>query len=113
MGTLDRAGYYLCWGCLTWVQVFYTFSAYFLVAHPTKVSNPGSLVIFFFGLLSVSLNYMADFQKEKFKESGGDCFIWGRKAKSIVVEYKSHDGKIKKSKLMISGGTLPSYELCL
>ena len=19
--TLDRAGYYLCWGCLTWVQV--------------------------------------------------------------------------------------------
>ena len=20
--TLDRAGYYLCWGCLTWVQVF-------------------------------------------------------------------------------------------
>merc|ERR1712198_798509 len=29
--TLDRAGYYLCWGCLTWVQIFYTFSAYFLL----------------------------------------------------------------------------------
>ena len=52
--TLDRTGYYLRWGCPTWVQVrlllehflsqylrfhvFYTFSSYFLVAHPTKVS---------------------------------------------------------------------------
>jgi hypothetical protein len=55
--TLDRAGYYL-WSCLNWVQVrlllehflsqylrfhvFYTFSSYFLVAQPTKVSNPGA-----------------------------------------------------------------------
>jgi hypothetical protein len=47
--------------------VFYTFSAYFLVAHPTKVSNPGAFAILVFGLLSVLLNYMADYQKEKFK----------------------------------------------
>jgi len=101
--TLDRAGYYLCWGCLTWVQVFYTFSAYFLVAHPTKVSNPGSFAILLLGLLSLVLNYMADYQKEMFKVSGGECIIWGRKAKFIPVEYKTHDGKTKKSKLLISG----------
>ena len=29
--------------------------------------------------------------------------IWGRKAKFIPVEYTSHDGKTKKSKLLISG----------
>jgi len=101
--TLDRAGYYLCWGCLTWVQVFYTFSAYFLVAHPTQVSNPGAFAILLFGLLSVLFNYMADYQKEKFKASGGECSIWGRKAKFIPVEYRTHDGKKKKSKLLISG----------
>jgi len=101
--TLDRAGYYLCWGCLTWVQVFYTFSAYFLVANPTQVSNPGAFTILVFGLLSITLNYMADYQKEKFKTSGGECTIWGRKAKFIQVEYKTHDGKKKKSKLLISG----------
>merc|ERR1712088_610100 len=101
--TLDRAGYYLCWGCLTWVQVFYTFSAYFLVAHPTQVSNPGAFAILIFGLLSVILNYMADYQKEKFKASNGECTIWGRKARFIQVEYKTHEGKKKKSKLLLSG----------
>ena len=65
--TLDRAGYYLCWGCLTWVQIFYTFSAYFLVAHPSQVSGAGSAVIFLFGIASLTLNYWADYQKEKFK----------------------------------------------
>ena len=65
--TLDRAGYYLCWGCLTWVQIFYTFSAYYLVAHPSKNSNAGNGVILIMGLLSLTLNYWADYQKEKFK----------------------------------------------
>ena len=47
--------------------MFYTFSAYFLVANPTQVSNPGAFTILVFGLLSITLNYMADYQKEKFK----------------------------------------------
>ena len=67
--TLDRAGYYLCWGCLTWVQIFYTFSAYFLVSQPILVSSAGSGVILMFGLTSLGLNYWADYQKEKFKVS--------------------------------------------
>jgi len=101
--TLDRAGYYICWGCLTWVQVFYTFSSYFLVAHPTQISDGASFGILIFGMLSISLNYMTDRQKEKFKETGGECSIWGRKAKFVQVEYKTSDGKKKKSKLLISG----------
>jgi hypothetical protein len=35
--TLDRGGFYLCWGCLCWVQVFYTFTSLFMVGHPSKV----------------------------------------------------------------------------
>merc|ERR1711872_399030 len=77
--TLDRAGYYLCWGCLTWVQIFYTFSAYFLVSQPSLVSNAGNALVLMLGLLSLSLNYWADYQKEKFKMTDGNCYIWGKK----------------------------------
>ncbi|XP_023330159.1 7-dehydrocholesterol reductase [Eurytemora carolleeae] len=101
--TLDRAGYYLCWGCLTWVQVFYTFSAYYLVAQPSKVSDSGAFAIFLFGLISLILNYWADYQKEIFKARDGECTIWGRKAKFVPVQYIAHDGKKRKSKLLISG----------
>ena len=50
------------------------------------------------------------------QETNGECIIWGRKAKFvqvellsksstylIQVEYKTHDGKKKKSKLLTSG----------
>eukprot|EP00088_Acartia_fossae_P040461 TRINITY_DN42142_c0_g1_i1.p1 TRINITY_DN42142_c0_g1~~TRINITY_DN42142_c0_g1_i1.p1 ORF type:complete len:211 (+),score=3.51 TRINITY_DN42142_c0_g1_i1:295-927(+) len=117
--TLDRAGYYLCWGCLTWVQVFYTFSAYFLVQNPSKVSNNGAIVIFLFGLGSLFLNYYADYQKELFKTTKGDCIIFGKKAKFIPVSYKNHSNKTVNSKLLISGFWGVSrhlnyvFELCL
>ena len=100
--TLDRAGYYLCWGCLVWVQIFYTYSGYFLVDNPATLSHSANLIILFLGLLSLLLNYTADYQKEKFKLSNGECYIWGRKAKYIPVEYTASDGKTKKkSKLML------------
>lgn len=101
--TLDRAGYYLCWGCLCWVQVFYTFSAYFLVTHPSKSSNSEAVVILMFGLASIILNYISDRQKEVFRQTDGKCLIWGRPAKFLEVQYKDHQGKVKKSKLLISG----------
>ena len=84
--TLDRAGYYLCWGCLTWVQIFYTFSAYFLVSQPSLVSSAGSGVILLFGLTSLGLNYWADYQKEKFKVS---IFGSDRSPRSADLRYLS------------------------
>jgi len=101
--TLDRAGYYLCWGCLCWVQVFYTFSAYYMVGNPSKANVLEAAAILMFGCVSILLNYMADVQKEKFRASNGQCYIWGRPAKFLAVEYKNHEGKIRKSRLMLSG----------
>ncbi|TRY77041.1 hypothetical protein TCAL_03858 [Tigriopus californicus] len=101
--TLDRAGYYLCWGCLCWVQVFYTFCAYYLVYYPSQSTLLGSLSIVVFGLLSLTLNYMADYQKEKFKANKGRCFIWGKPAKYLEVETVGSDGRKKKSTLLLSG----------
>jgi len=101
--TLDRAGYYLCWGCLCWVQIFYTFASLFMVGHPSKTNNFGAFAILVYGLVSIMLNYAVDRQKEIFRENNGKCHIWGRPAKYLDVEYLSPDGKTKKSKLMLSG----------
>lgn len=46
---LDRAGYYICWGCLVFVPSLYTYSSYYLVAHPPLVSNVVALVILALG----------------------------------------------------------------
>jgi len=101
--TLDRAGYYLCWGCMCWVQVFYTFSAYFMVSNQPKTSVAESMAILVFGILAILFNYITDRQKELFRATGGKCHIWGRPAKFLEVKYTNHDGSVKKSRLMLSG----------
>ncbi|CAG0919249.1 unnamed protein product [Notodromas monacha] len=105
---LDRAGYYLCWGCLVWVPVLYTFSSYFMVAHPPLTSPLISLLIFFVGLSAVIINYAVDREKEIFRKTGGECEIRGEPAKYIDVEYVDEKKRLRKSKLLISGfwGTL-------
>ena len=40
--------------------------------------------ILMFGCVAILFNYMADLQKEKFRTSGGQCYIWGRPAKFVV-----------------------------
>ena len=82
--TLDRAGYYLCWGCLCWVQIFYTFASLFMVGHPSKINNFAAFAILVYGLVSIMLNYAVDRQKEIFRENNGKCHIWGRPAKYLV-----------------------------
>ena len=67
------------------MQIFYTFSAYFMAGHPSKVSNSAAFVILLFGLISIVLNYGSDAQKEAFKMSGGRCEIWLRPAKFMVT----------------------------
>merc|ERR1712088_861504 len=53
--TMDRAGYYLCWGCLCWVQASFTNTAYFMVAYPSQVSTWEGIAILFYGLLCTYL----------------------------------------------------------
>ncbi|CAB4070424.1 DHCR7 [Lepeophtheirus salmonis] len=102
--TLDRAGYYLCWGCLVWVQCFYTFTAYYMVSRPDKRDNwYEAFPVLFFGTLSILFNYITDRQKEKFRQSKGKCFIWNRPAKKIDVEYIDHNGLKRRNTLLTSG----------
>lgn len=35
----DRAGYYICWGCLVWLPTVYTSHSFYLATHPIEVGS--------------------------------------------------------------------------
>ena len=64
--TLDRAGYYICWGCLVWVPSFYTYSSFFLVAHPSQFTAATALLTAALGnhFTTINLSFL-EFKKKK------------------------------------------------
>jgi len=56
----DRAGYYVCWGCLVWVPSIYTMHTYFLVKHPVSLSLPWTIFNVALGALLIWVNYDCD-----------------------------------------------------
>jgi 7-dehydrocholesterol reductase len=56
----DRAGYYLCWGCLVWVPSMYTMHTYYLTNHPVQLSLPLTIFFLFAGVYCVWVNYDCD-----------------------------------------------------
>jgi len=56
----DRAGYYICWGCLVWVPSMYTIHTYFMVEHPVLLSWPVFTFIVVSGIASIWCNYDCD-----------------------------------------------------
>lgn len=48
--TLDRAGYYICWGCLVWVPGLYTYSSFYVVAHPSLLTDQAALIVTLLGM---------------------------------------------------------------
>ncbi|KAA0188936.1 hypothetical protein HAZT_HAZT007002 [Hyalella azteca] len=99
----DRAGYYICWGCLVFVPGFYTFTSFFLVAHKPTVSVSGAFVCLMMGLISIALNYRVDWEKQYFRQNKGKCFLWGRQAKFIKATYVTPANEKRTSLLLTSG----------
>jgi 7-dehydrocholesterol reductase len=80
--TLDRAGYYICWGCIVFVPAFYTFASYYLANNPSKIPLGVGALFLALGIAFIWLNYDVDAQKEAFKKDNG-VVIWGKKAEYI------------------------------
>ncbi len=102
--TLDRAGYYICWGCLVFLPAFYTFTCYYLANNPSMISGLVGMVILLLGIWFIWMNYKVDKEKEDFK-ANPECKIWGNKAEYINCAPLSdikEEGK-KPSKLLVSG----------
>lgn len=99
----DRAGYYICWGCLVFLPVVYTSQAYYLASHPIQLSTPLATAIFVAGLACIWLNYDCDRQRKRFRESRGNSLVWGRPAEYITARYTAGDGTAHESLLLCSG----------
>ena len=99
----DRAGYYICWGCLVWVPSVYTSPAMALVGTPVHLGAPLALVIFAAGAAAIWINYDSDRQRAAFRSDNGKALVWGAKPRAITAHYTTADGTSKTSKLLASG----------
>ena len=100
--TLDRAGYYICWGCLVFVPAMYTFTTYYLINNKPNISNNVAIIIVLLGLYFTYKNYEVDYQKELFKKNKENTIINGKPCKFLDVKY-TRDNKVIDSKLLLSG----------
>jgi 7-dehydrocholesterol reductase len=98
----DRAGYYICWGCLVWVPAVYTSQAFYLTASAPDLSVVTATLIFLAGFFCIWSNYDSDRQRYLFRQSHGKCTIWGHAPNMIVAKYESN-GEIKESLLLVDG----------
>mmetsp|Transcript_9033 Transcript_9033/g.29660 ORF Transcript_9033/g.29660 Transcript_9033/m.29660 type:complete len:459 (-) Transcript_9033:123-1499(-) len=99
----DRAGYYICWGCLVWVPSLYT-SPVLYVAQQHVVLGPALAgAIFLAGVTCIWINFDADRQRQDFRASQGKMLIWGKPGGKIVAKYTTSAGEQKESLLLTSG----------
>jgi 7-dehydrocholesterol reductase len=99
----DRAGYMICWGCLTWVPAIYTSPALYLVAHPIHLGNVKAASLLLGGALAVWVNYDGDAQRQRVRAADGAARVWGRPAAVIRARYVTAAGECKQSLLLASG----------
>jgi len=99
----DRAGYYICWGCMVWVPSVYTSSAHWCVMHPITIGIPLTAMCLFLGAFFIWVNYDSDRQRQVFRATSGEAMVWGRKPQMIVATYRTEAGELKQSLLLASG----------
>lgn len=99
----DRAGFYICWGCLVWVPAVYTSSTLYLVDHPIALGAPMAMLILLLGVGSVLMNYFADAQRQRVRATGGKTKVWGRDPVIIIGHYVTEEGVEKENLLLASG----------
>ncbi|KAL7570058.1 hypothetical protein ACA910_017094 [Epithemia clementina (nom. ined.)] len=100
----DRAGFYICWGCLNWIPAVYTSQAFYLTSNAPDISTELALLIFALGTLCIWINYDSDHQRYVFRQTNGSCRIWGHAPpRHIVAEYETASGQTKTSLLLVDG----------
>jgi 7-dehydrocholesterol reductase len=99
----DRAGYYICWGCLVWVPAVYTSAGFYLTGSAPDISWSNALLIFACGWACIQINYESDHQRYIFRQTNGRCKIWGRKPRYIAAQYTTTSGEQKNSLLLLDG----------
>jgi 7-dehydrocholesterol reductase len=99
----DRAGFYICWGCLVWVPCVYTSPSMYLVLHPNDLSAWLVITIAVLGTASILINYFADRQRQMVRATAGKCKVWGKQPRLALANYTTEQGVQKQSLLLTSG----------
>jgi 7-dehydrocholesterol reductase len=99
----DRAGYYICWGVLVWIPGIYASPTFYLTTHPNHLGLFWSAFILVAGTTCILVNFWADRQRQRVRESGGECTIWGKKPLVTVARYQTAGGENKQNLLLASG----------
>lgn len=58
---VDRVGYYICWGCLVYVFIFYVLVSMYFVQQFVYLGIMWLLFIFLMGIFCIVVNYLVDF----------------------------------------------------
>ncbi|XP_045171560.2 uncharacterized protein LOC123533770 [Mercenaria mercenaria] len=99
----DRAGFYICWGCLCWLPALYPIVSQYLVSHPVRLGPVWASVVLGLGLASVLVNYLADLQRQVVRSANGNCLVWGKRPDIIRAKYTIKSGEERESILLASG----------
>lgn len=99
----DRAGYYICWGCLVWVPCIYTSPSMYLVLHPIHLNYWLASFIVLAGVCCILINYLADRQRQQVRATNGQCKVWGKKPVTTLATYQTIQGEIKQNLILASG----------
>jgi 7-dehydrocholesterol reductase len=100
---LDRAGFYICWGCLCYVPGLYASVSMYLASRTITLGTFWSAVILVLGVASCIINYAADRQKLEVRRTNAQCLVWGRRPDVIRAKYTLSTGDTRTSLLLVSG----------
>jgi 7-dehydrocholesterol reductase len=101
----DRAGFYICWGCLVWVQTVYVSQGYFFAYQTDSFLKDKpwlAIAIAVIGVVCVYLNYEADRQRMHARATKGRGSAWGKPYHCVEAYYETEDGTKRKSLLLAS-----------
>lgn len=101
--THDRFGFYILWGVCAWLPSVYTSHSLYLVHHPIDLSLPVAVAIALVGIAALWINYQADAQRQRVRQTQGETTVWGRRPEVIVAHYVAADGRRRRSLLLTSG----------
>ncbi len=99
----DRAGFYICWGCLAWLPALYPSATLYLVGHPQHLGLPVASALFAVGVAAIAVNYQADLQRQSVRASDGAVTIWGKRPVLIRAAYQGPTGEPQINLLLASG----------
>ncbi|KAE8418562.1 ergosterol biosynthesis ERG4/ERG24 family-domain-containing protein [Aspergillus pseudocaelatus] len=102
-GMYESFGFYNIYGFSAMMPVLWSLQTQYLVKHPEELSNIaliGVILLFTVGWL---IRFSVDYQKVKFRQTGGECQIWGKPAERIRASHQTADGKTRHSLLLCSG----------